>query len=101
MSPEAKQAVEDALAKQGSRKGLLLASAPKANTLAYAAWQALMLNVNPYKASIAGLIMMSDEQRAVYREVEAWWDSMKPAVQAVLRQGLDKDRAALENLGVW
>lgn len=73
----------------------LKAKPPRANTLAYAAYQGMMINWNPYKASIAGLMFMSDEQREVYREVDAWAEA-NPHLR-----GLDRDRLALETLGVW
>ena len=101
MSPTAHAALTDAMCKRGPRKGLLLANAPPASSLAYAAWQAAMLNVNPYKVSIAGVMFFSDEQREVYREVTDTWNALAPHVKAALRNGLDKDASALRKLGVW
>jgi hypothetical protein len=56
-----------------------------------------MLVVNPYKASIAGALFLSPEQRAVRDEVLAHIDAMPKHV----RIQMDKDRAGLERLGVW
>lgn len=101
LSPEAKAALESALCTKGPRKGLLLSSAPKSGTLAYAAWSAMMLNVNPYKVGIMGQIFLSDQQRAISKEIESAFMALPESVQRVLRYGLDKDRKALESLGAW
>jgi hypothetical protein len=101
LSETAQTALENAMAKRGPRKGLLLATAPKGGTLANAAWQAAMLNVNPFKVSIYAQMMFSAEEKAVFDEVMACWDSLPPKVKAVLQYGLDKDRRALEDLGAW
>lgn len=95
------KALEDAMVKRGPRKGLLLSNAPKRKTLANAAWQAAMLNVNPFKVSIVAQMFFTPEQKAVFREVMDCWQSLPEKVQAVLKYGLDKDRRALEDLGAW
>ncbi|CAB4124984.1 hypothetical protein UFOVP63_47 [uncultured Caudovirales phage] len=95
LSENARMAFTDCIATRGKHKGQLKASAPPSRTLAYAAWQGAMMSWNPYKASIYGLIMMSPEQREIYREVEQWCDENKHLRFA------DRDRAALETLGVW
>ena len=97
LSEKAAAALNAATAKRGPNKGKLLSSAPPANTLAYAAWQGAMLAVNPYKASIAGLLFMSEEQKQVREEVTKYLDTLKKAQ----RIALDKDRETLEKLGVW
>ena len=76
---------------------MLLARAPASHTLAYAAWNGAMMSANPYKASIAGMMFMSDEQRGVWSEVTAWVDAQPKRA----RMTLDRDRATLERLGVW
>lgn len=101
LSDQAQKALEDAMCKRGPRKGLLLSSAPKADSMAYAAWSAAMMNVNPFKVGIYAQIMMKPEQRQIYNEIDACWESLPKHVQAVLKYGLDKDRRALEDLGVW
>lgn len=95
LSDKTKQAMLDCIATKGKHKGQLKAQAPRSNTLAYAAWQGLMLTFNPYKASIGGIIFMSEEQREVMREAEAWAELNKH-----LRY-LDRDRASLESMGAW
>jgi hypothetical protein len=79
------------------KKGLLVlkAKAPKSDTLGYAAWQALTINWNPYKASIAAIMFMNQEQMAVYNVVNAFAEA-----NMHLRY-IDRDRMALETLGVW
>jgi hypothetical protein len=56
-----------------------------------------MLACNPFKASITAAMLMSDEQITVYKEVRDLFDTMPRNVRAAM----DKDRAALEGLGVW
>jgi len=97
LSPAACQALERALATRGKNKGLLLATAPSVfkDPLANAAWNAAMLACNPYKVSIMSMMLASVEQRAIFDEVVAFIDS-NPSLRH-----LDRDRAALERLGVW
>ena len=97
MNETARAALAAALCKKGPSKGRLLATAPRSNTLAYAAWQGAMLDINPHKVSIAGLMFMTGEQKQVMEEVLRHVETL-PKSQRI---GLDKDRAALERLGVW
>jgi hypothetical protein len=97
LSPAAAAALAAAISTRGPNKGRLLRSAPPSNTLAYAAWQGAMLAVNPFKASIAGMMFMSEEQRAIREEIERHFDGMPKAARITF----DKDRAGLERMGVW
>jgi hypothetical protein len=97
LSATAQAALASAICTRGPNKGRLLKAAPRHATLAYAAWQGAMLSVNPYKASIFGLVMMTDEQRAIAKQVQEHFDAMPKAD----RIAFDKDRAALEACGVW
>lgn len=97
LSPTAAAALAAATAKRGANKGKLLSSAPASNTLAYAAWQGAMLAINPYKASIAGMMFMTPEQAQVRDEVTRYFDAMKKSE----RIAFDKDRQGLETMGVW
>ena len=97
ISDTAAQAIYDAVAHRGKHKGQLLARCPASNTLAAAAWQAAMMRCNPYKVSIGALMFFSDEQRAVYHELEKVFELMPRGS----RINLDRDRQALESLGVW
>jgi len=94
ISDKAGLALKAAVTTRGRHKGLLLSKAPKSNTLAYAAWQAAMLCCNPYKASIAGIMFMSAEQREVYDEILAIFEGLGI-------NSLDRDRNGLEKIGVW
>ena len=94
VSDTAARALQSATVTRGAKKGLLLARPPKADSLAYAAWQAAVMACNPYKASIFGLIMMTAEQRAVYDELLNLFDTLGV-------RNLDRDRNALERMGVW
>lgn len=95
LSQEAQEALKACLVTKGKNKGALLKQAPPMATLAYAAWQGAMINANPYKASIAGLMFLSPEQWLIYNEINALFEAM-PSLRF-----LDRDRAALEKLGVW
>jgi len=95
LQEKASQALKDCFVTIGKNKGTLKKKAPPSNTLAYAAWQGAMLSVNPFKASIFGQMMMTDEQVEVMRLVTAVFDATKGAAM------LDRDRYALERLGVW
>jgi hypothetical protein len=95
MSPKTLSAIQACFATRGKNKGHILAQCPKSNTLESAAWQAMMLAWNPYKASIFALLTMNDEQRAIHKEVLTWAESNMQL------RGLDRDRLALESLGAW
>lgn len=97
LSITAELALAGAKAMRGPNKGKLLSKAPASNTLAYAAWQGAMLSVNPFKASIAGMMFMTAEQRQVREEVQAYFDRMPKRDRVTF----DKDRQGLERLGVW
>jgi hypothetical protein len=94
ISDTAARALKAAVASKGKHKGLLLSKVPPSQSLAYAAWQAAMLCCNPFKASIAGIMCMNAEQRAIYDEVLAIFDGLGI-------KSLDRDRNGLERLGVW
>jgi hypothetical protein len=97
LSENARAALTLAYASKGRNRGQLLARCPKANTLAAAAWQGAMLACNPYKASIGAMLFMSEEQRLIRDEVLAHFDAL-PREYKILAQ---RDREALETLGVW
>jgi len=94
ISEESAQALRCATVSRGKNKGLLLSKAPPSRSLAYAAWQAGVMACNPYKASIFGQMMMTAEQRAIYDELLAIFDGLGI-------RSLDRDRNALERMGVW
>lgn len=86
-------AIAAACVSRGKRKGCLKATCPPMGTNAAAAWQAMMLEANPYKASIAQIMMLRGEARAIYDAIEA-------SLKGIDLRGLDRDRVALEGLGV-
>lgn len=97
LSDQAKTALRACIATRGKHKGQLLAKCPPSGTLAAAAWQGAMLSCNPFKASIGAMLFMTAEQRAICAEVTASFDAMPHAYKI----GADRDREALESLGVW
>jgi hypothetical protein len=97
LSPTAKAALAKAYATRGPHRGQLLKRCPRSNTLEAAAWQGAMLVVNPYQASIGAMLFMSSEQRAVRDEIVAHFESL-PREYQIMAQ---RDREALESLGVW
>jgi hypothetical protein len=88
------EAIAAACVSRGKRKGTLKATCPPMGSNAAAAWQAMMLEANPYKASIAQIMMLRGEARAIYDAIEA-------SLKGIDLRGLDRDRVALEGLGVW
>jgi len=97
LSDIAKQALAGAYATRGPHRGQLLARCPKSDTLAAAAWQGAMLVCNPFKASIGAMLFMNEEQRAIRNEVMKHFETL-PREYLILAQ---RDREALETLGVW
>ena len=97
LSPKAFEAFKACLASRGKRRGKLFAKCPPSHTLAAAAWQATMLCVNPYRAGIATMLFMNDEQREIHEEVLAFIESL-PRDKVI---ALEHNREALESLGVW
>lgn len=56
-----------------------------------------MLVVNPYRASIGAMLFMTQEQRAVRDEIIAHFESLPREYQIMA----ERNREALENLGIW
>ena len=97
LSETARNALQGAYATRGKHRGQLLAKCPRSSTLAAAAWQGAMLVCNPYQASIGAMLFMTAEQRAVRDEVVTHFEAL-PREYRILAQ---RDREALERLGVW
>lgn len=91
---ELRAAVCAALVSRGKLKGSLLRKCPQMHTDAAAAWQALMLSANPYKASISAMLLFSERQRIIHNAVMDLTDIVDV-------RGLDRDRVNLELLGAW
>lgn len=98
ISEEAGRALYGACVTRGKAKGLLKRNAPP-DRLARAAWYGAQAICNPYKLSIYWLMTCSDEERAIYREVEKLFEQMKAMGSRVVL--LDQDRKALEYIGAW
>ena len=67
--------------------------------MARAAWYGAQIVCNPYKVSIPALMFMPDDERAIYREIEAIFDWLKS--QGARPELMDQDRRTLEALGAW
>ena len=89
-------ALHGAFATKGKNAGRLLAKSPRMETDAAAAWNACMMHSNPYKVGMLTIMLFNDEQRVIYDAISAALATGKINVRA-----LDRDRAALESLGVW
>jgi hypothetical protein len=100
LSPAARAALIACFATRGINKGRLLSKAPspfKPETrMAHAAWHGAMLACNAFKAGVFSLMLLDKEQRAIADEVTAYMDA-RPGLAKVC----DRDRDALEKLGVW
>ena len=97
LSDTARSALKGAYATRGKNRGQLLAKCPRADTLAAAAWQGAMMVCNPYQVSIGAVLFMSAEQRALFEEVQAHFNTL-PREYQILAQ---RDRETLEKLGAW
>ena len=97
LSDTARTALAACYATRGKHRGQLLARCPRSDTLAAAAWQGAMLVCNPYRASIASLLFMSAEQKAVRNEIVAHFEAMPRDYRIIA----ERNREALEALGVW
>lgn len=98
ISDNATKALFGACVTRGKSKGLLLRNAPK-DPLAKAAWYGAQSVCNPYKLSIFWLMVCTDEEREIYREIEKLFDWLKANKTGC--ELLDQDRLALEKLGAW
>jgi hypothetical protein len=95
-SQEAIEAIKLALVTKGRNKGMLLAKCPRVDTPAAAAWMAIVSEANPFKLGIGHMLFMGEKNRALYEHILQAIKDMGLDVR-----GLDRDRKALETLGVW
>lgn len=96
MRSEIVSAIDGAIATRGKNKGQLKAKCPPMHTDAAAAWQAIQMEANPYKVSMGACLFFSLRQTKIFNTV----------LETIRRdgidvRGLDRDRVALESLGVW
>lgn len=87
-------AIDQAKVSRGKTKGMLKAKCPKSDSDGAAAWQAMTLQANPYKAGLYTIAMFTDRQRAIF-------DAVGKAIEGYDVNHLDRDRQILEALGVW
>ncbi len=87
-------AIDQAKVSRGKNRGMLKANCPKSDSDGAAAWQAMTLQANPYKAGIFTIAMFNDRQRAIF-------DAVGKAIEGHNINRLDRDRTILEALGVW
>jgi hypothetical protein len=99
ISDKAARALQAATIQRGKNKGLLLKNAPR-EPIARAAWYGAQIVCNPYKVSISALLFMSEEERAIYREIETIMEKWKAETHGAIVL-FDQDRAALERMGAW
>jgi hypothetical protein len=86
----------DAIASKGKHAGKLKAKCPPMGTDGAIMWQAVQMNANPYKVSIMQIALLDSAAQAFYCECQQWADERK-----AIAPMLDRDRVALERLGVW
>ena len=86
----------DAIASRGKSKGMLKAKCPPMGTDGAIMWQACMLIANPYKASVFSMWYSSAKDSEFWQACDQFAQSRKGAMRI-----LDRDRVALEKLGVW
>jgi hypothetical protein len=91
-----KAAIQGAIARSGKNAGKLKATCPRSDTDAAAAWQAIQMEANPFKVSMAMCLFFSTRQTKIFNAVLETIRDRNIDVR-----GLDRDRVALENLGVW
>jgi hypothetical protein len=87
-------AIDAAKVSRGKNRGMLKANCPKSDSDGAAAWQAMTLQANPYKAGVFTIAMFNDRQRAIF-------DAVGKAIEGYDVNHLDRDRTILEALGVW
>ena len=62
-------AIDQARVSRGRNKGMLKAQCPKGDSDGAAAWQAMTLQANPYKAGAFTIAMFNDRQMAIFDAV--------------------------------
>lgn len=86
----------DAIASKGKNKGMLKSKCPPMGTDGAIMWQALMYYANPWKVSVFGLVFSSMADDSFKDACFAFAHARRDTVTM-----LDRDRVALERLGVW
>ena len=89
-------AISGAIATRGKNKGQLKAKCPPMHTDAAAAWQAMQMEANPYKVSMGACLFFNLRQTKIFNAVLETIRKENIDVRC-----LDRDRLALESIGVW
>ena len=90
------EAMAAATVSRGKLRGRMLAKCPAMGTDAGIFWQAAQLcHGNRFKVSIGRLVFLSDSEREFWRECMDWLEARPRGII------LDRDREALERMGVW
>jgi hypothetical protein len=87
-------AIDAAIVSRGKNKGRLKAACPPMGTDAAAAWQAMMGHANPYKIGMGHIMFFTERQRDIYNAIDK-------ALEGRDVRHVDRDRVALETMGVW
>ncbi len=89
-------ALKIAIAQRGKNRGLLKSKSPAAGSDAAIVWQACMLEANPYKVGIMSTVFGAMTDPVFKAHVDQWVSENRAIIAR-----LDRDRNALESLGVW
>lgn len=89
-------ALDQAIASKGKHKGQLKAKCPPMGTDGAVMWQALVWHANPFKVSICHMMYASHSDSEFYQACLSFAEE-----RASVLPHLDRDRVALERLGVW
>ena len=92
-SKELADAFQECFGQRGKYKGWLKNKRPKGE-LSEPIWLALIGNANAHKLSIGAVMMLSDEQRKLYKTLDTIFERVSVG-------WLDLDRVALTEMGVW
>jgi hypothetical protein len=90
------EAFNKAVASRGRNKGRLKSKCPKMNTMEAVVWQAVMSHANPFKASMWSFFWFNENQKEFFNHIDKIITDKKINVMT-----MDKDRMALEMMGVW
>ena len=87
-------AINGAIVSRGKNRGMIKRKCPPMGSDSAAAWQALMLLANPYRASVFQIATFNERQSYIYRNV-------MESLDGVDLRAYDADRLALELMGSW
>jgi len=91
-----REGLQKATVSRGPRKGMLLAKCPAVDTDPAAVWLSIMAKANPFKVGFGHMLFMRDERRELYNYTSTMIQELGIDIKTI-----DRDRKALEALGVW